>query len=300
MNDLYDCISKYHLSINKIKKTSHYTILYGKENYLWRKKIHSKKELFDYFERIEYPYYLPILNDYEDSYELYPYFDAKIDDKFLKGQKMIEAISFLHNKSMNYENMSEKDILDIYENIDKKIQDTQKYYEDLQDYIEQFSFPRVDYYLLINHMSLFYRSLFTAKNLLEDWYQSKPNKMHKSYVIHNASFENFRFHDKSYFLDYDECSYDYMINDFVSFYKKDALNTDMKSLFKEYTSSVSLDTDEKKLLFCLLLIPKKLEFSSHVYANTVMITKELDIINKTFNFISEKDEENEEADKKEF
>jgi len=291
MTSLSECIVKYHLVVDKIKKTSHYTVLYGRKNYLWKEKDSSKKELFSYFESIGYPYYLPQLNDYNDAYELYDYFEDEIENSSLKGKRLIEVLSFLHSKSMYYEDINENTLQNIYEKIKKKIQDTQKYYEDLHNYIEQFSFPRVDYYLFINHASLFYRALFMAQNLLEEWYQSKPKKIHKSYVIHRTSLSNFCLHKPYYFIDYHECFYDYMIYDFVSFYQSDCLHVDMKSLFEQYDSSISLDYEEKRLLFCLLCIPKILNFSCSTYFNTVKITEEIETLNKIFLFVSEENKE---------
>lgn len=56
---------------------------------------------------------------------------------------------------------------DNYEKIKERIEYLRDYYLDLQDYIERFSFPRIDYYYLIKNISRFYVSLDKANYFLE-------------------------------------------------------------------------------------------------------------------------------------
>ena len=54
-----------------------------------------------------------------------------------------------------------------YKEIKDRIEYLTNYYLDLQDYIERFSFPRIDYYYLIKNISKFYIALDKAKYYLE-------------------------------------------------------------------------------------------------------------------------------------
>lgn len=56
---------------------------------------------------------------------------------------------------------------DEYKNVKDKIEYLRNYYLDLQDYIERFSFPRIDYYYLIKNISQFYVVLDKAKVILD-------------------------------------------------------------------------------------------------------------------------------------
>lgn len=65
---------------------------------------------------------------------------------------------------------------DTYKRIEKRINYLMDYYLDWQDYIERFSFPRIDYYYLINNISSFYTMLKLSKNYLEKWNGEKEEK----------------------------------------------------------------------------------------------------------------------------
>lgn len=300
MIDIHECISKYHLMIDKVEKISNFIILHGNTNkYLLKMKSGSKKELFDSFDKIHYSYYVPLLSDEIDPYELYPYYDEEETNISAKGEKIVDALSSLHEKS-KYEDNDENFITSLYEELKEKIANVQSYYENLQEYIEQFSFPRVDYYFLLTHISLFYQILFKARSFLEEWYQKKPSKIRKAMVLHNACFENFQTHDGGYFINYDNCYQDVVVKDFALLYQKDALKVDMFPLYERYCNQISLTKDEKNLLFCYLCIPHKISFSNRTYANTVEIQKELEMIEKTFRFLSEENEKNQETNKEKF
>ena len=71
-------------------------------------------------------------------------------------------------------------------------------------------------------------------------------------------------------------------------------------LYKQYKEYFPLTKEEKKLLFCLLCIPPKIEFSKYTYQNTVIIQKELEKLDKTFQLFSKENEENQEANQEKF
>lgn len=83
----------------------------------------------------------------------------------------------------------------LYKRLNKKIDYLMDYYLDWQDYIERFSYPRMDYHYLIVNISSFYTMLNIAKNNLSDWYNNKtkliysliciPNKIKLSSNIYN-------------------------------------------------------------------------------------------------------------------
>ena len=142
-----------------------------------------------------------------------------------------------------------------------------------------------------------------AKQFLDEWIQLKPTKIRKAYVFHNASLDNFKRGKKSYFLDISFCKKDFVIYDFISFYQCDVLRLDMFSFYQRYYRSFPLRDDEEKLLLCFLCIPNKISFKDSVYHNTVSLQKELNVRDKTFQFVAsclEKDKENQEANKEKF
>lgn len=294
MNKISECIQKYHLIIEKVEKNPTYILLYGKEKiYLFKEKENSKKELFQFLETIQYPYYVPLLNDYDDPYELYPYYEDTIKEDSMKGKELINALLSLHLKTMSEEDLEDNTKEDIYERIKKELTEKEAYYEELQKYSESFPFPRVDYYYLLNNISIIYKSIWWSKELLEKWFQLKSHSIYKSYVLHNAYLKNFKISHISYFINFEECYRDYRIYDLLNFYKEDQLKISMPPLIKAYNNQSPLTKSELLLLNCLLLIPNTIHFTEDVYNNTVQIKYELDKIDKTFQFLSEKDKEEE-------
>lgn len=58
---------------------------------------------------------------------------------------------------------------ELYSVLKETIEYVRDYYFDWQDYIERFSFPRMDYYFLIINISSFYRMIDLVSYRLEKW-----------------------------------------------------------------------------------------------------------------------------------
>jgi len=77
------------------------------------------------------------------------------------------------------------------EEINNRIDYLTNYYLDLQDYIERFSFPRIDYYYLIKNISKFYKILEKAKYYLEKNEKEKAlNLIPKKIEFTNNTYAN--------------------------------------------------------------------------------------------------------------
>ena len=198
------------------------------------------ERLFSYFEKIHYSYYLKKVNEDMDPYLLYLYPKDIKNDFSLVGKELIKGIADLQLKTIYEEEISEEEFENIYKTILNDIDYQMNYYLDLQDYIEKFSFPRIDYYYLLLHISLLYKTIQKARHYLDLWYQKKILKFRKCYSIHNVSLSNFIVSKSSCFLDFGNCYKDFLITDFICFYKNEVLSVDMNSLFDSCTSLISL------------------------------------------------------------
>ena len=65
------------------------------------------------------------------------------------------------------------------------------------------------------------------------------------------------------------------------------------SLFDRYCYNISVNDCNLSLFLCLISIVWKVDFSSTNFNNCFRVRSLLDYVNKVFNFISEKDKENE-------
>ena len=86
MISISECCKKYSIKLKHIKRWNNYIILYGENgNYLLKEKDNDKEKLYSTLESIQYPYYLPLLNSYQDSYELYSYYEEEVYDNNIKS-----------------------------------------------------------------------------------------------------------------------------------------------------------------------------------------------------------------------
>lgn len=228
-----------------------------------------------------------------DENELYQLYLCEVEDDSLnKSEELIKVLVKIHSMSRNVE-YSELELEEFYKNILHEIEDIRNYYLKLQDYIENFSFPKISYYFIIINISLFYNILNLSEYYLSKWYDKKNYNILKGYTIKKPYLNNFHCGRNKYFINNDFLSYDLVIYDIVSFYKKEILNVDY-SFFDYYFNEINVDKD---LFFALICIPNVIRFSDNNYNNILKIRNEINYINETFNFISEKNKENQKANK---
>lgn len=292
-----DVCNKYAINVDKIKLLSNYYIVFDEgKSYLLKNKNSSLKELFDYFDNINFNHYLRPLHGFDDHYEIYNYYDEVCSDE-KKHNMLIESLSELHKKSMYNEENENFDKL--YDSINNKINYLTNYYLDLQDYIERFSFPRLDYHYLIVNISSFNVLLNLAKKKLDDWYESSNHEIRKSIIVGCPTLDNFCSADYGYFINFDYYKKDYFIYDLVNVFK-DKHSDNLYSLFNIYIEFNKLTDSELKLFDSLLCIPEKLEFSSNSYNNILCIKEALKYNNKIYEFFLEKNKEDQKTDKTKF
>lgn len=299
MINIEEVCKKYSISLKKVEYYDWYFLLFSDNKIYLLKDGKDNKKLLSYFETIHYSFYLKRINENIDSYQLYVYPMNVEKDSNILGQELIKAISDLQLKTVFDEEILEDKYNNFYQKVIADIDYQMKYYLDLQDYIEGFSFPRLDYYYLLLHISSIYKILQRARYYFDLWYKKKNLKFRKCYSIHNVSTCNFIASDSSCFIDFSECYQDLIITDFVNFYRNELLSFDMISLFDIYQKSISFREEELLLLKTFICIPKRLDFSKNTYANTVSIYYLLEYIEKT-NLFLEENEKNQEANEYEF
>lgn len=281
MNNIKECCVKYKIKIKRIKKTNNYIIIYSDKNNYLLKDNSKLTHLFKYFEKINYDNYLPLISDDADNYELYIYYSS-IEDSEKKSYELVNVLINLHLKSLYYE---EIDIDKLYAEYNDKIDSLMNYYLKLQDYIEYFLNPSIDYRIFMENISIFYRIISLSKRILDNWYSKKISKVRKCYCINKVNLNNFILSDKNYFIDYSSCDKDYLIKDFYMFYKEELFNVDIIKLFNLYRDKLNLTDEEIELFFINICIPLKIELSNDVSYNMKLIEKEINYINKTLEFV---------------
>ena len=167
------------------------------------------------------------------------------------------------------------------------------YYLKLQDELECILYPRFDYLLLIENISMFYRILSKAKEMNEYWYSINDN-IRSSLCLNNISMNNFIVNDKTYIIDSSSITEDLVINDYIKIYR------DNYDIFDLFNDNFKLNEKELFLFLTYISIPNKIVLFDSVCDNVKIIKEELNYVRKTLNLVLEKYKENEKADKNKF
>lgn len=280
MNEI---INKYLTDIKKITYKKDYSIIETSTNkkYIIIKKIKNKEKLYDYLTSINYNLYKKPLN-INDKYEIF-----FLDD--LEEEGITNALITLHYLTEEFRECSEEDLKKIKEKIMFNLDKCYKYYLNIQDEIENMSFPPPDKYLLINNISQIYKLLEVSKYRLDNL---ELNSLREVILINN--FDNNIFKN---IIDFNYYSKDIFVYDLEKLYKKDYKN--FKDVLKKYNDKLKISKEEWNLLSILISIPEEVTLENNHYNNCIKIRNLINYVNYTFSFLSEEDEKYKETDKQE-
>ena len=280
MNEI---INKYLTDIKKITYKKDYSIIETSTNkkYIIIKKIKNKEKLYDYLTSINYNLYKKPLN-INDKYEIF-----SLDN--LEEESITNALITLHYLTEEFRECSEEDLKKIKEKIMFNLDKCYKYYLNLQDEIENMSFPPPDKYLLINNISQIYKLLEVSKYRLDNL---ELNSLREVILINN--FDNNIFKN---IIDFNYYSKDIFVYDLEKLYKKDYKN--FKDVLKKYNDKLKISKEEWNLLSILISIPEEVTLENNHYNDCIKIRNLINYVNYTFSFLSEEDEKYKETDKQE-
>lgn len=283
MNSFSKCLLTTSIHPKKITKIKNgYSFQEKEKTYYYFKKRKNTKRLKEELWEIGYDSFgIPIWE--EEDYELYV-----VEESFVSEKEWIQVLSLLHQKTMEEEEVSKEWI----QNIQKEQEDIHSYYSSFQETIEQVPFPRMDYYTLLINISLFYHCMNLSNQYFMSW---KKTSLKKGLLLGNLSLWNLKKEkEKYYFLDYGDSKKGYLIEELYSFFQK----YPNIELFQEYEKICNLEEDQK-LLWSLLLFPKKIIFTKNIYQTTSQIHAEITRLLNLLSFL-EKDKKDEETNKEEF
>ena len=291
------------LVLDKISYKGHSRILQtNKGKFVLKEKKNNLKEIYDYLNVKKYYNYLPINNNYEDNYELYPYIEEINTDKSSKAVDMIHEVAMLHVKTTTYEEINLDEIKKLYEDTNKKIDYLYKYYLDLQDYIENNVYMAPAEYLLIRNISMIYQLLRFSKEKLDKWYGIKEKLKKERFVLlnNNLKLEHFLEGENNYFINWNKAKRGIVVYDFLNFFHSNYLELDMKSLYDLYQMKYRFTEDEEDLFLSLLAIPFKVDFKDSNYINTIKVKNLVVYLNKVMVFVLEENEKYQEKNEYKF
>ena len=250
--------------------------------YVIKEKNKDIESLFNYLNSRSFNAYPKIIDKYDNNY-VYEYLD---DIKLPINQKacdMAEVLSNLHHKTSFNKIIVKDNIKEIYENILSNILYFEDYYSRLFHDAENEEYMRPSYYLLIRNRSKIDALINFLKSELDKWYNKslQNDKTRVVYCHNNLSIDHFIEGNKKAFLSWDNYKVDSPILDLINLYHNDFNKYDFTSFLSIYLKQNVLLSEEKRLLFIVISLPKVIYFNDNELDNTISVGKLIDYINYT-------------------
>lgn len=287
MKEINDLIRKYEIKPNGYIKKDNALIVKTKDNkYIIKKK--SDNNIYDYLNSRSFRYYPKILVD-EKDYQIFEYIDSIETPEEQKIIDMINLVSLLHNKTTFYKEIDDYDYKKMYEDINGNIEYLDSYYTDIITIIESKVYMSPSELLLATNINRIYNAIYYAKEKLDEWLKIIEQKKKQRFVVlhNNLRMEHFIRNNNPFLISWDKSKIDIPIFDLYKLYKRYYMNFDFESILTEYEKNYPLLNEEKKLLFILISLPDKIEFTESEYENTKIVSKEIDYLIKTEHLIKE-------------
>ena len=288
MKQINEILKKYNLKPHRYINNGKVTIVDTEMGRFAIKKNLKNKKIFTYLKSRSFNYYPKNINDEEEEYEITEYLD---DIDYPNEQKMLDLINLvtlLHNKTTHYKEIDFDDYKQIYEDVKNNIEYLTSYYNDLITFIDTHIFMSPSEYMLARNISRIFNALNFCNYEIDNWYDLVKEKTKQRVVVlhNNLDLSHFIKNENSYLLSWDKAKIGIPIFDLYILYKHHGLDYNFEDILKHYEQSYPLQKDERKLLFVLIALPPKLDFSKNVYQMTSEITKMMDLLYKTEKLIS--------------
>lgn len=281
MNDLKKIIEKYSLEPIKYKYYKKAKAIFLKDKGFIIKPKNNIKT-YDYLHSRGVDFFPNYYNEVNDDYDMVEYIDGIDYPNEQKTLDIMYLTSILHNKTLFYRELDLNRIKEIYEGVNKEIDEIRDYYLNINDQIDRTQFLSPRLYLLARNISIIYYCLSKAKELVDEWYEIVIEKKRERVVLNHNNLSNSHIvkRKREYLLSWDKASIDSPIYDIYHLYEEEYKNIDFITLLEYYEQKFPLLLEEKLLLIIKLMIPKKILFSEHCYQDTVMVSNLFIFLNK--------------------
>lgn len=261
--------------------------------FVLKKKNPNEDSIYQYLKSRDFPYLPSFMNDSEDEYKLRRFIEEVEMPKEQKMLDYIDVLATLHLKTSHYIEVNEDEYKKLYEDIKNNLVYLNSYYEDYVSLFEQNVIMSPSEYLFCRNSTQVFLILSYAEKKLEEWFQLvKDQHQERHVVLHNdVDLSHFLRGEKPYLIHFEKAKFDMPIFDLYKLYKRYGEDYDFISLLERYEKKYPLLKEEKNLLFLLLAIPNKLDFTGSEYEKCVKITHFLEQIKKTFQLLPNDTEE---------
>ena len=248
------------------------------ENDIVYKKRNDKIiELYKYLDSVGFDNHVKIV-DYDNEYIKSEYINSIYKEE--NEIDFIKTVALLHSKTLKNKTVSKNKYRTVYDKISNNIIYLENYYKNIITNIENEVYMSPSHYLLIRNYSVIDSSLKYASKTLKKWFNLVKDKTKERVCIvhNNLSLKHFIKGDKNYLISFDNYLVDTLVLDLYIFYKKEGFKLDFNSLLDEYNSILELNEEEKLLLYVLIAMCPKIEFTQDEYMDTINVRNTIEYI----------------------
>jgi len=249
------------------------------------KKNSDKDYIFNYLNTRNFNYYPEIIEN--DEYIISKYIDDVDIPNEQKILDLIDLTSLMHSKTTHFKEVSNDEYKKIYEDLSNNFEYLYEYYLDVITQVDDRIFMSPSEYVLATNISYIFKSIESGKYYLEEWLKkiNDLKKMRLSVVHNNLDLSHYI--TNNYLISWDKSKIDMPIFDLYNLYNNHNKDFSFIEILKRYESDYPLKDYERDLLFILVTMPKKIEFSDTEYNMCIKINDEIERIKKTHIFIEE-------------
>lgn len=261
--ELRELFTKLNITVKKITLKNNIRIINTKNStYVIKRREKDLVPLYKYLRSRSFEYFPPLIEQTK-NYDVYKYIEDTPLPKEERADDIIKLLTLLHSKTTFYKEIDDDTYKELYENTTSKIEYLINYYQDIAELIENEEYMSPAKYLFIRNISKLNQALNYSKNKLEHWYQqiSEKKRIRITQIHNHITLEHYLLEDRPYLISWNDSKKDIPIYDLVKFYQKYYHEFDFCSLIHHYEAHYPMLKEEKDLFFCLISIPKKIEFN---------------------------------------
>lgn len=296
------------------KKFSVYNQIYKPEKYIYKGKViilncfdkdyvlkeknikvHNNQK---YLSSRNFDYYVPIIDNNHEDYDVYPYIYENIVPYQQKGEDLAKVVGIMHAKTLYNKSVDKQTYDEIYNSVDNNLNYIKDFYSNLYDSIFLNEFHKPHEILFLDNYSKLDNAIMFSKKELDIWYQLVSDKTSQrvSFIHNNLRVDHLIKGEEDLLISFDNAKNDTPVLDLVKLYKNEYNNLNFSEVFKKYLYYFNLTDDELKLFFILITIPFEISLENDNFINTKKVFELINYINKTeelmrpYYFVDEEEE----------
>lgn len=250
------------------------------EKLVIKRRDKDLKDIYKYLKSRSFDNFPEILYQ-TNNYDIYKYIEDTNISNEEKAIDIIKLITNLHSKTTFYKEIDDNTYKELYETTRERIDYLINYYNDIAEIIEKEEFMSPSHYAFIRNISKVFASLDYCKYHIDKWYKIIEDKKRIRVVqLHNnLSLDHYLIEEnRTYLISWRKSYKDIPIYDLIDLYKKYYKEFDFCDLIRKYEMYYPLLPEEKELLFVLISIPEKLEFTNNEYNMCLQVQKFYDYL----------------------